>query len=138
MNFKAWSSRFLFWLLLKSIQNSYIMDHQQTLIPAKFHAPYVYLGMRWRVEKSVRPNTNSNNYTIEKTCCYTCKFVLQIVGIFKMVVLPLLGQLSDEHGRKPLLLITMSTTIFSFGKALILLKFIILISHSLKSQQKFK
>ncbi|XP_057428174.1 uncharacterized protein LOC130721394 isoform X3 [Lotus japonicus] len=38
-----------------------------------------------------------------------------IVGIFKMVVLPLLGQLSDEHGRKPLLLITMSTTIFSFA-----------------------
>ncbi|KAE9612178.1 putative major facilitator superfamily [Lupinus albus] len=38
-----------------------------------------------------------------------------IVGIFKMVVLPLLGQLSDEKGRKPLLLITMSTTIFSFA-----------------------
>lgn len=32
-----------------------------------------------------------------------------------MVVLPLLGQLSDERGRKPLLLVTMSTTIFSFG-----------------------
>ncbi|XP_061374160.1 uncharacterized protein LOC133316426 [Gastrolobium bilobum] len=38
-----------------------------------------------------------------------------IVGIFKMVVLPLLGQLSDEHGRKPLLLITMSTTIIPFA-----------------------
>ncbi|XP_027364409.1 hippocampus abundant transcript-like protein 1 [Abrus precatorius] len=38
-----------------------------------------------------------------------------IAGIFKMVVLPLLGQLSDEHGRKPLLLITMSTTIISFA-----------------------
>ncbi|KAK7268391.1 hypothetical protein RIF29_21089 [Crotalaria pallida] len=38
-----------------------------------------------------------------------------IVGIFKMVVLPLLGQLSDEKGRKPLLLITLSTTIFCFA-----------------------
>ena len=42
-------------------------------------------------------------------------FFSQIVGIFKMVVLPLLGQLSDEHGRKPLLLITLSTTIIPFG-----------------------
>jgi hypothetical protein len=32
-----------------------------------------------------------------------------------MVVLPVLGQLSDERGRKPLLLVTMSTTIIPFG-----------------------
>ncbi|RDX60432.1 Hippocampus abundant transcript-like protein 1, partial [Mucuna pruriens] len=38
-----------------------------------------------------------------------------IVGIFKMVVLPLLGQLSDEHGRKPLLLFTISSSIFPFA-----------------------
>ncbi|BBG96946.1 hypothetical protein Prudu_005914, partial [Prunus dulcis] len=37
-----------------------------------------------------------------------------VVGLFKMVVLPLLGQLADERGRKPLLLLTVSTTIFPF------------------------
>lgn len=37
-----------------------------------------------------------------------------IVGIFKMVMLPILGQLSDEYGRKPLLLVTVSTTIIPF------------------------
>lgn len=38
-----------------------------------------------------------------------------IVGVFKMVVIPLLGQLSDEYGRKPLLLVTVSTTIPAFA-----------------------
>lgn len=35
-----------------------------------------------------------------------------VVGIFKMLVLPVLGQLADDYGRKPLLLVTTSTTIF--------------------------
>ncbi|XP_050384826.1 uncharacterized protein LOC126801502 isoform X1 [Argentina anserina] len=38
-----------------------------------------------------------------------------IVGLFKMVVLPVLGQLADENGRKPLLLLTVSTSIFPFA-----------------------
>ncbi|KAK9912001.1 hypothetical protein M0R45_035876 [Rubus argutus] len=38
-----------------------------------------------------------------------------IVGLFKMVVLPILGQLADENGRKPVLLLTVSTTIFPFA-----------------------
>ncbi|XP_051120003.1 uncharacterized protein LOC127243844 isoform X2 [Andrographis paniculata] len=37
-----------------------------------------------------------------------------VVGIFKMIVLPLLGQLADDYGRKPLLLLTVSTTIVPF------------------------
>ncbi|XP_040991516.1 uncharacterized protein LOC121238625 isoform X2 [Juglans microcarpa x Juglans regia] len=38
-----------------------------------------------------------------------------IVGVFKMAILPLLGQLADEHGRKPMLLLTTSTSIFPFA-----------------------
>ncbi|KAI3884855.1 hypothetical protein MKX03_011710 [Papaver bracteatum] len=38
-----------------------------------------------------------------------------VVGIFKMVVLPILGQMADDYGRKPLLMLTVSTTIIPFG-----------------------
>lgn len=54
----------------------------------------------------------------QKTCpqaIYVNGIQQTVVGIFKMMVLPLLGQLADEHGRKPLLLITLSTTIVPFA-----------------------
>ncbi|KAL2895198.1 Hippocampus abundant transcript-like protein 1 [Bienertia sinuspersici] len=46
----------------------------------------------------------------------TCSEAIYLNGIQQtMVVLPLLGQLADEYGRKPLLLITLSTTILPFS-----------------------
>ncbi|KAL3523645.1 hypothetical protein ACH5RR_016479 [Cinchona calisaya] len=36
------------------------------------------------------------------------------VGIFKMVAIPVLGQLSDDYGRKPLFLVTVSTSVVPF------------------------
>ncbi|XP_042509996.1 hippocampus abundant transcript-like protein 1 isoform X3 [Macadamia integrifolia] len=38
-----------------------------------------------------------------------------VVGVFKMVVLPFLGYLADEYGRKPMLIIIISTSIFPFA-----------------------
>ncbi|KAB1225361.1 Hippocampus abundant transcript-like protein 1 [Morella rubra] len=54
----------------------------------------------------------------ESTCTqaiYINGLQQMIVGVFKMVILPLLGQLADEHGRKPMLLLTISTSIFPFA-----------------------
>lgn len=53
------------------------------------------------------------------SCMTIVSLYLQVVGIFKMVVLPVLGQLSDDYGRKPLLLVTVSTTIVPFSKYLV-------------------
>ncbi|XP_073037075.1 uncharacterized protein [Primulina eburnea] len=52
-----------------------------------------------------------------KTCpqaIYINGFQQTVVGIFKTIVLPLLGQLADEYGRKPMLLLTLSTTVAPF------------------------
>ncbi|CAL9166522.1 unnamed protein product [Musa hybrid cultivar] len=46
---------------------------------------------------------------------HLCSYNDNVVGVFKMVVLPILGQLADEYGRKPLLLITISTSIVPFA-----------------------
>ncbi|OVA05986.1 Major facilitator superfamily [Macleaya cordata] len=54
-----------------------------------------------------------------KTTCTEAIYITgvqqTVVGVFKMIVLPVLGQLADDYGRKPLLLLTLSTTIFPFG-----------------------
>ncbi|KAF8008978.1 hypothetical protein BT93_J0075 [Corymbia citriodora subsp. variegata] len=38
-----------------------------------------------------------------------------IVGVFKMFSIPILGQLADEYGRKPVLLVIISTSVFPFA-----------------------
>ncbi|CAI8603434.1 unnamed protein product [Vicia faba] len=80
------------------------------------------LGIHWIAEEMtvyVLVDVTTTALCPQQSTCskfiYINSLQQSIVGIFKMVVLPLLGQLSDKHGRKPLLLVTMSTTIILFA-----------------------
>ncbi|KAK7391451.1 hypothetical protein VNO78_19867 [Psophocarpus tetragonolobus] len=80
------------------------------------------LGIHWvaaEMTVSVIVDVTTSALCPGQTTCYKAIYIngLQqtIAGIFHMVVLPLLGQLSDEHGRKNLIIITMSTTIFPYA-----------------------
>ncbi|CAL5209133.1 unnamed protein product [Lathyrus oleraceus] len=80
------------------------------------------LSIHWIAEEmtvSILVDVTTTSLCPQQSTCSKVIYIngLQqtIVGIFKMVILPLLGQLSDEHGRKPLLLVTMSTTIIPFA-----------------------
>lgn len=79
------------------------------------------LCVHWIAEemtRSVLVDVTTNSLCPGSSTCAEAIYIngLQqtVVGVFKMVVLPILGQLSDDYGRKPLLLFTVSTTIVPF------------------------
>ncbi|XP_043697687.1 hippocampus abundant transcript-like protein 1 [Telopea speciosissima] len=56
---------------------------------------------------------------VKSTTCsqaiYLNGFQQTVVGIFRVLMIPFLGHLADEYGRKPLLLLTISASIFPFA-----------------------
>uniref|UniRef100_M1BPT4 Hippocampus abundant transcript 1 protein n=1 Tax=Solanum tuberosum TaxID=4113 RepID=M1BPT4_SOLTU len=77
------------------------------------------LCIYWTAEEmsvSIIADITTNALCPSKSTCSQAIYIngLQqmVVGICKMVVIPVLGQLADEYGRKPLLLLIVSTAIF--------------------------
>ncbi|RVW36978.1 hypothetical protein CK203_103686 [Vitis vinifera] len=88
----------------------YINGLQQTvfhsLLLRRSHCCFGFLSMK---------NKNSDQVACFILAARKELHTALVVGIFKMVVLPVLGQLADEYGRKPLLMVTVSTSIFPFA-----------------------
>ncbi|XP_049381012.1 uncharacterized protein LOC125845530 isoform X1 [Solanum stenotomum] len=77
------------------------------------------LCIYWTAEEmsvSIIADITTNALCPTKSTCSQAIYIngLQqmVVGICKMVAIPVLGQLADEYGRKPLLLLIVSTAIF--------------------------
>ncbi|KAL9317871.1 hypothetical protein ACSQ67_014388 [Phaseolus vulgaris] len=98
-------------IYINGLQQTVPISSSSCIIPCSFCFFFCVLLGWWGIERMGVPRPW--NHAIEENW-YDIK-VCKIVGVFKMVVLPLLGQLSDEHGRKPLLLFTISTSIFPFA-----------------------
>ncbi|XP_065869615.1 uncharacterized protein [Euphorbia lathyris] len=83
------------------------------LLPLSFH--WIAEQMTVSVLVDVVTNALCPGQSTCSQAIYISGLQQTVVGIFKMVVLPLLGQLADEYGRKPFLLLTVSTSIFPFA-----------------------
>lgn len=104
--------------------NNLCISREQLKILLHLLAP---LCIYWTAEEmsvSVIADITTNALCPGKSTCSQAIYIngLQqmVVGICKMVVIPVLGQLADEYGRKPLLLLIISTAIFPSGMLFLL------------------